>query len=89
MANTTSAEKRNRQAQKRRTRNAGIRTQVKTAVKKAREGFVVKDAGKRLENLKEALRQLSKAASKGVLHKKTASRRISRLTKAANKAAKA
>ncbi|HZZ86584.1 MAG TPA: 30S ribosomal protein S20 [Anaeromyxobacteraceae bacterium] len=87
MANTRSAEKRNRQAQKRRTRNVHVRTSVKGAVKKAREavaqgGDAVKQA------VVDASRSLSKAASKGVLHKNAASRRISRLAKAAAKAAK-
>ena len=82
MANTKSAEKRNRQAQKRRARNVAVRTQVKGAVKKARE---TKDTS----SLRGAFSALNKAASKGVLHKRTAARRISRLAKAANKAAKA
>ncbi|WP_224249503.1 30S ribosomal protein S20 [Hyalangium gracile] len=86
MANTKSAEKRNRQAQKRRARNTNVRTTVKTAVKKARETIATKDATKTGDALKDAVRTLAKAASKGVLHKRTASRRIARLTKAARKA---
>ncbi len=90
MANTKSAEKRNRQAQKRRARNATVRTQVKGALKKARETIANKDAAKTPEALKDAVRTLSKAASKGVLHPRNAARRIARLTKAAQatKAAK-
>ena len=84
MANHKSAEKRNRQSQKRRARNVSVRTQVKTAVKKAREGFASKDTA----SMKDAFKALNKAASKGVLHKRTAARRISRLAKAANKSAK-
>ena len=44
MANTASAEKRNRQAQKRRARNVQVRTGVKSAVKKAREAITQGDA---------------------------------------------
>jgi small subunit ribosomal protein S20 len=90
LANTKSAEKRNRQAQKRRARNTTVRTTVKGALKKARETIATKDAAKTPEALKDAIRTLAKAASKGVLHPRNASRRIARLTKAAQatKAAK-
>jgi small subunit ribosomal protein S20 len=87
LANTKSAEKRNRQAQKRRARNAAVRTTVKGSLKKAREAITNKDAAKTGDAVKEAIRTLSKAASKGVLHKRNVSRRISRLAKAANKSA--
>ena len=79
MANTKSAQKRNRQALKRRARNQAVRTQVKSAVKKAREALAAKDPAKAQEALRAAARTLDKAASKGVLHKKNASRRIARL----------
>ena len=81
MANTKSAEKRNRQALKRRARNQSVRTTVKTAVKKAREAISTKDATPARDALKAAARTLSKAATKGVLHPKNASRRIARLAK--------
>ena len=86
MANTKSAEKRNRQAQKRRARNVNVRTTVKDAVKSLRDTLTSKDAGKSADALKTATRTLNKAASKGVIHKRAASRRISRLAKAANRA---
>lgn len=82
MANTKSAEKRNRQAQKRRARNTAVRTTVKNAVKKVREAVAAKDPAKAKEALVEASRTINKAATKGVLHSKNASRRISRLAKA-------
>ncbi|MFP2933834.1 30S ribosomal protein S20 [Pyxidicoccus sp. 3LG] len=88
MANTKSAEKRHRQSLKRRARNVTVRGEVKTAVKSAREALATKGANT-TDALKGASKALNKAASKGVLHKRTASRRISRLAKAANKAAKA
>lgn len=86
MANTKSAEKRNRQAQKRRARNTSVRTTVKNAVKKARETLTTKDAGKTGDAVKEATRTLAKAASKGVIHPRNAARRIARLAKAAQAA---
>ena len=79
MANTKSAQKRNRQAEKRRARNQAVRTQVKSAVKKAREALAAKNPAKAQEALRAAARTLDRAASKGVLHKKNASRRIARL----------
>lgn len=89
MANTKSAEKRNRQAQKRRARNATVRTAVKSAVKKAREAIASKDPQKAKDALLSATKTINKAASKGVLHASNASRRISRLAKAVAHAPKA
>jgi small subunit ribosomal protein S20 len=86
VANTKSAQKRNRQALKRRARNQAVRTQVKSAVKKAREALASKDPARVQEALRAAARTLDKAASKGVLHKKNASRRIARLAGAAQAA---
>jgi small subunit ribosomal protein S20 len=86
LANTRSAEKRNRQAQKRRDRNVGVRTRVKSAVKKAREIIANGDVAGAKAAAVEAASTLAKAASKGVLHKNAAARRISRLAKAAAKA---
>ena len=82
MANTVSAEKRNRQTQKRRARNVQVRTGVKSAVKKVREALEKGDAGGAKAALAAAERALGKASSKGVLHRNAASRRISRLAKA-------
>jgi small subunit ribosomal protein S20 len=83
VANIRSAVKRNRQAQKRRARNVSVRSVVKTAVKDAREALAAKDPSKVKEALTNAVRSLNKASSKGVLHKRTASRRIARLMKQA------
>jgi small subunit ribosomal protein S20 len=82
VANTKSAEKRNRQSQKRRIRNASVRTTVKGAVKKAREAIVGRDPAKLKDALRDAARTINKAASKGVLHPRNASRRIARLARA-------
>jgi small subunit ribosomal protein S20 len=82
LANTASAEKRNRQAQRRRARNIQVRTGVKSAVKKVREALEKGDAAAAKQALAAAERTLDKARSKGVLHANAASRRISRLAKA-------
>jgi small subunit ribosomal protein S20 len=87
LANTRSAEKRNRQAQKRRARNVQVRTGLKSAVKKARDAVAQGDAATP-GAVHAAVRTLDRAASKGIIHKNAAARRIGRLAKAAAKAAK-
>ncbi len=88
MANTRSAEKRNRQAQKRRARNVHVRTGVKSAVKRVREALEKGDSAAAKAALAAAERTLGKASSKGVLHGNAASRRISRLARAVARAQK-
>lgn len=85
MANVASAEKRNRQRIKRRARNQFHLTTMRTYVKRVRVAIEAKD-GKIAELLKAAVRVIDKAASKGVIDKKAASRKISRLTKSATHA---
>lgn len=87
MANIRSAEKRNRQAQKRRTRNVQVRTGLKSAVKKAREAVAHGEPATAKQAVQAALQTLDRAASKGIIHKNAAARRISRLAKAASKRA--
>ena len=89
MANTRSADKRNRQSQKRRARNQGVRTRVKSAVKKVRESLEQGEVAAAQESFLAAARVIDKASSKGVVHRNTASRKISRLAKAVAKAAPA
>jgi small subunit ribosomal protein S20 len=84
VANTRSAEKANRQSHKHRIRNTHVLSTLRTSVRKFREAAAATDAGKTKEELAAAIKQIAKAASKGVIHKAQASRRISRLTKAAN-----
>jgi small subunit ribosomal protein S20 len=84
VANTRSAEKQNRQALKHRTRNAHVLSTLRTSVRKFREAVAAGDAAKLKGELAAAVKQIAKAASKGVIHKGQASRRISRLTRAAN-----
>ena len=85
MANVASAEKRNRQRIKRRARNQFHLTTMRTYVKRVRTAIEAKD-GKLAEILKAAVAVIDKAASKGVIDKKAASRKISRLTKSATSA---
>ena len=80
MANHPSAEKRNRQRVKRTLRNRGVSSAVRTQVKAVRTALHAKDASAASTALKIATVALDKAATKGVLHPKAASRTISRLT---------
>ena len=84
LANHKSAEKRARQSEKRRMRNASARSRVKTAVKATLASVEGKDAEKSHEVLLDTTKVIAKAAAKGILHKKTAARKISRLTKKVN-----
>jgi small subunit ribosomal protein S20 len=87
LANTRSAEKRNRQSQKRRARNVSVRTRVKSAVKKVRESIERGELAAAQEAFVVAARLIDQASSKGVVHRNTASRKISRLAAAVAKAA--
>ena len=84
MANTKSAEKRNRQSQKRTPSNRVYRRAARTAVKKARVAVAAGDPNA-AELVQKAEIALAKAASKGVIHANNAARRTSRLTQAYNK----
>ena len=76
----SSAEKRAKQAEKRRLRNKAVKTYIKTATKKVILAVEQGDAEAAKAALTVAAPVLQKAASKGVIHKRTASRKISRLT---------
>jgi small subunit ribosomal protein S20 len=84
VANHKSAEKRNRQAQVRRLRNKINKTKMKTAVKKVDEVLAAGSADDAKEVLRVATSVIAKTAAKGTIHKKTAARKISRLTKRVN-----
>ncbi len=75
-----SAQKRHRQSIKRHARNQAIRSRVRTFVKRVRESVDARNATEASERLKSATRAIDKAVTKGVLHRNTASRKISRLT---------
>ena len=79
MANTVSAKKATRKIAARTAVNKNRRSRVRTYIRRVEEAI----AGNQAEEAKEALRavqpELMRAASKGVMHKNTASRKISRL----------
>lgn len=87
MANHPSAEKRNRQRIARTARNRSIKSSVRTAVKRARTALASGDAKTAADQVKQATSALAGAASKGVLHKKTAARTTSRIQAALAKLA--
>lgn len=89
MATHKSAEKRARQAAKRRVRNRGITSSLRTRVKAVRDAIASGDRAAAATRLREAEKALRQAATKGVLKKETASRQVSRLAKAVNKGASA
>jgi len=76
-----SAIKRNRQNATRHDRNRVVRSRVKSDVRKVREAVDRQDLPAAETELRSAAKELSKAASKGILHRKAASRRIARLSK--------
>ncbi|MFZ3123420.1 MAG: 30S ribosomal protein S20 [Thermodesulfovibrionales bacterium] len=84
-----SAIKRTRQAEKRNLRNASIRSKIKTVSKRIEEAITEKNQENVKKFLREIIRTVNSAVSKGVLHKNTASRKISRLSKLANTVLKA
>ena len=82
MANHKQAEKRNRQRIKRRSRNLQHLSSMRTYMKRVRRALAGKAIDEAKAELPAALTAIAKAASKGVIHRNTASRYKSRLTKA-------
>jgi small subunit ribosomal protein S20 len=87
VANHPSAEKRNRQRTKRALRNRSIKSTVRTYVKRVRTAIEKSGKAEAAEALKKAIVVLDKAASKGAVHRKAASRVISRLASQVHKLA--
>jgi small subunit ribosomal protein S20 len=87
VANHKQAEKRNRQRLKRRATNLMHLSPMRTYMKRVRKALAAKDSDGARKALPEAVQAIAKAASKGVIHRNTASRYISRLTLATQKAA--
>lgn len=81
MANHPSALKRHRQSVKKRASNQHVKSTVKGRVRAVREAAASKKPADAAPLLLTAVSQLDKAARKGVLHRKTASRKVSRLAK--------
>ena len=84
MANIKSAKKRILVNETKAARNKAIKSRVKTSVKKVEAAVAEKNAEAAKEALRAAIVEIDKAGTKGVYHKNTCSRKISRLTKAVN-----
>lgn len=87
MANIKSAKKRILVNRTKAERNKAIKSGVKTAVKKVNAAILANDKEAAAQALVAATTTIEKAASKGVYHKNTASRKVSRLAQAVNKMA--
>ena len=86
MANHKQAEKRNRQRIKRRARNLRHLSTMRTFMKRVRKALASGQVDEAKEVMPQAITAIGRAASKGVVHRNTASRYISRLTLAMNAA---
>ncbi len=86
MANHKSAIKRHKQSLKKAARNRAARTRVKNIVKAVRTALLEKDMEKASSALVAATSVLDRTATRGAIHWKNAARKISRLSKAVNKA---
>ena len=89
MANHPSALKRARQSKTRKLRNLAHKTRAKSVVKEVRALLQGNDTTQVQEKFKKAVCTLQRSASKGVIHRKKASRKISRLARAVNRATSA
>ncbi len=79
MANTTSAKKATRKIARRTAVNKARRSRVRGFLRKVEEAIAAGDPSVAAEALKAAQPELQRAASKGVVHRNTASRKVSRL----------
>lgn len=84
MANHKSAIKRAKQSEIKRLRNMGYKSRMKKAVKEVRQAIGTNSADQATGELRKAVSIIQKNASKGVIHRKTASRKISRLARQIN-----
>ena len=80
MANTKSAKKAARQTERRTLINKGRRSRMRTYVRKVEEAIASGDKEAAAVALREAQPEIMRSASKGIIHKNTASRKISRLS---------
>ena len=79
MANTTSAKKATRKIERRTEVNKARRSRMRTFLRKVEEALASGDKAAATEALKAAQPEIMRAAQKGVVHKNTASRKVSRL----------
>jgi small subunit ribosomal protein S20 len=80
MANTSSAKKANRRNERRTETNKARRSRMRTIVRNVEEAIASGDRNSALEALKAAEPVVMRSAQKGIVHKNTASRKVSRLT---------
>jgi small subunit ribosomal protein S20 len=80
MANSEQSKKRARQSEARYAVNKARRSRVRTYLRKVEEALAAGDAAAAQEALKNAQPELMRGVSKGIMHKNTASRKVSRLT---------
>jgi len=84
MANTRSAKKMIRKISRRTELNRTRRSRMRTYVRKVEEAIATGDAAVANAALREAQPEIMRCVSKGVMHKNTASRKVSRLTRRVN-----
>ena len=80
MANTPQSKKRARQAERRTEVNKARRSRIRTYLRKVEEAIASGDQAKAAEALREAQPELARGVTKGVLHKNTVARKMSRLS---------
>lgn len=85
MANIKQSLKRHRQSLKAKSRNRAVKSHVKNAMRQVRQAIEANDKEQAQAALNKANSVLDKAATKGVIHWRNASRRISRLNRQVNK----
>ena len=81
MANTPSAKKRIRQSTRKTNVNKARRSRIKTFIKRVEDEVLNGDGKVASETLRAAQSEIQRGVTKGVMHKNTASRKMSRLTK--------
>jgi small subunit ribosomal protein S20 len=81
LANIKQSLKRHRQSEKARERNKAVRTRVKNSIKQVRSAIQARDKEQARAALQNANSVLDRAASKGVIHRRKAARRMSRLSR--------
>ena len=80
MANSAQAKKRARQIERRTEVNKARRSRIRTYLKKVDEALELGDKGIAQQALKVVQPELMRGVSKGIMHKNTASRKMSRLS---------
>ncbi|MBT5518164.1 MAG: 30S ribosomal protein S20 [Rhodobiaceae bacterium] len=81
MANTKSAKKMVRKIERRTERNRDQRSRMRTFIRRVEEAVVAGNKDEAVEALRIAQPAIAKAGQKGLMHKRTASRKVSRLSK--------